>query len=188
MKKTRRPYGILSFTLLLLLAGCSGPLRPPIATPIATSEAEFNPDLIPTVVIPTVTPGLAPAIAAERLEGGETTLAEWRGKAIILNFWATWCIPCRLEMPALQTIQDSNENIVVVGVNYQESPERAQEFVEELGITFPMLLDRNGDLASELDVIGLPTTFFIDAEGRITGSHVGPVEEAELQEVVQNLQ
>jgi DsbE subfamily thiol:disulfide oxidoreductase len=173
---------------LLLLAGCSALPRPPAATPIAVQGGEFDPSSVPTlVVIPTVTPGLAPVASLERLEGGETTLDAWRGKAVILNFWATWCWPCRQEMPALQALQDGNEDVVVVGVNFEESAEKAQGFVEELGLSFPIVLDPDGTFGAELDVVGLPTTFFIDAEGRIVGSHVGQLDEAELQEAMEML-
>lgn len=172
----------------LLLAGCATLPGQPSATPIAISDTQFDPSQVPTVFIPTVTPGLAPTLSLDQLGGGQASLEAWRGRGIILNFWATWCYPCREEMPALQAIQAANPNIVVVAVNYRETPEQAQAFVEEFGLSFPVLMDQEGKLGHEFDVVALPTTFFIDAEGHLTGSHFGPLDEAELQEIVDELQ
>lgn len=137
--------------------------------------------------IPTITPGPAPALTLKTLAGEEITLEKWRGKGIILNFWATWCYPCRVEMPDLAAIHQANEDIIVVGVNYLEDAETARAFVEEYKLPFPIILDEKGWLIGTMNVKGLPTTYFIDPEGQLIGSHIGPLNEEALMEMVERL-
>lgn len=141
---------------------------------------------LPTKV-PTITPGPAPTLTLKTLEGEEITLEKWRGKGIILNFWATWCYPCRVEMPDLAAVHQANEDIIVVGVNYLEDAETAAAFVEEYQLPFPIILDEKGWLIGEMNVKGLPTTYFIDPEGQLIGSHIGPLNEEALMEMVERL-
>lgn len=170
---TLRQWVVL-LLLGLLLAGCAPALTEPQAPTLAGAIA-------------TVTPGPVPALALPTLDGEMLTLETWRGQGIILNFWATWCYPCRTEMPALAAIHAQGEGVVVIGVNYQEHADLARPFVEELALPFPILLDEEGLLAKELGVRALPTTFFISAEGKIVGNHLGPLDESSLQEIVEQL-
>ncbi|MDQ4078533.1 MAG: TlpA family protein disulfide reductase [Chloroflexota bacterium] len=143
---------------------------------------------IPTPTpFPTVTPGPVPTLALPNLEGEELSLEEWRGTNVILNFWATWCYPCRTEMPTLAAVHAENEDVIVVGVNYEESAADARAFVEELDLDFPILLDQEGKLADKFRVVGLPTTFFINRDGQIIGSHIGPVTEEMLDGIISQL-
>ncbi len=126
---------------------------------------------------PTITPGPAPDTLLPLLDGEATTLAAWRGRGLIVNFWASWCYPCRVEMPALAALHEARGGeVVVVGVNLEEDEATARAFVEELDLPFPILLDPEGTLSDQLGVLGLPTTFFINAEGQIVGSHLGPLD------------
>jgi peroxiredoxin len=107
---------------------------------------------------------------------GETVkLSDWRGQPVVINFWATWCSPCRAEMPeiveAFERYQE--EDLVVVGVNVQESADKASEFAEEFQMSFPIALDSRGEIQQLYQVRGLPTTFFIDREGRLTARWAG---------------
>jgi thiol-disulfide isomerase/thioredoxin len=101
--------------------------------------------------------------------GAPVSLAELRGRPLVLNFWATWCPPCDEEMPALEALhrQQGSEGVQVVTVNLQEAPEVVAGYLAARGLTLPVLLDSAGTLASELDVTYLPTTFFVDEEGVI---------------------
>jgi thiol-disulfide isomerase/thioredoxin len=141
---------------------------------------------LPTKV-PTITPGPAPTLTLKTLEGEEITLEKWRGKGIILNFWATWCYPCRIEMPDLAAVHEANEDIIVVGVNYFEDAEKARAFREEYNLPFPIILDEKGWLIGEMNVKALPTTYFINPEGQLIGSHIGPLNEEALMEMVERL-
>jgi peroxiredoxin len=115
-------------------------------------------------------PGLiAPDFTLETLDGETITLSDLRGKGVVVNFWATWCLPCRTEMPALERTWNSlgNDGLVILAVNRQESPDRVGAFAEEFGLTFPILLDRDGSVFGRYNVQLYPTTFFIGRDGII---------------------
>ncbi len=117
----------------------------------------------------------APGFVVWTLDGRETRLSDFKGKTVVLNVWATWCGYCRAEMPELESAyqQYRDQGLVVLGVNAQESEERVRQYVSQLGITFPILLDTNGSVSHAYRIQGLPTTFFIDADGVIRGQMVG---------------
>ncbi len=135
----------------------------------------------------------APEIVLPTLDGGEARLSDLRGKSVILNFWATWCPPCRLEMPALQRVYDDYQGrVVVVGVNLimsERSPEAVRAFLEEIGVSFPIWLDVQNQASDAYRVTSLPTTFFIDPQGTICEVVIGgPMAEALLRTRVQRLE
>ena len=111
----------------------------------------------------------APDLTLVGLDGQPATLADWQGQRVLVNFWATWCPPCVEEMPALEAFyrQSRADGVVVVAVNNAESPETVRRYVEERGITMPVLLDPSGQLVNELDINYLPTTLFVNSKGVI---------------------
>jgi len=111
----------------------------------------------------------APDFTLPNLAGNNVTLSKLRGRAVLINFWATWCPPCRLEMPAIeQTYRKYREQgFVVLAVDLQESAELVQEFVDELGLTFPVLLDESGAVSRRYRVRAIPTSFFVNRQGVI---------------------
>ena len=136
----------------------------------------------PNNAIATLTPGPAPTQPLTTLAGEEVTLQTWQGQGVIVNFWATWCYPCREEMPYLASIHEQNPDITVVGVNYLENADAARGFVEELDLPFPIIVDERGFLVSELQVKVLPTTFFINKEGHIVSQYIGVLDELLIAE------
>ncbi len=126
----------------------------------------------------------APDFTLVRLDTGEeTTLSNLRGKPIILNFWATWCHPCRAEMPALQAAYERyGDDLLVLGVDQGEESGVVGKFIEEFGITFPILMDTAMSVSSDYRILGLPTTFFIDSQGIIRQVHAGQINSAMLAE------
>jgi len=128
----------------------------------------------------------APDFTAATLAGDQASLAQLRGRPIILNFWATWCGPCREEMPMFQQLYETNQEsgLVVLAVNVEEELALIQPYVSELSLTFDILLDQQASLAKQYRVTGLPTTFFIDRQGRIQHVQLGPVTEELLAEQV----
>ncbi len=135
---------------------------------------------------------LAPDFELETLSGTDLSIQDFRGSIVILNLWASWCPPCRAEMPALRSIHETyqNEGVVVVGVNmtYQDNVSAAASFVEEYGITFPILLDRTGLVGNLYHMRALPTTFLVDRQGVIQEVVVGgPLSEITLQSMIQEL-
>jgi thiol-disulfide isomerase/thioredoxin len=111
----------------------------------------------------------APPLRLADLKGREISLESFRGKPVLLHFWATWCQHCRNEMPLLErTARAHGNGLVVLGVNLAEKRRKVIAYVAETGITFPILLDPRGNAAAAYDVVSLPTTLLIDPMGRIT--------------------
>jgi cytochrome c biogenesis protein CcmG, thiol:disulfide interchange protein DsbE len=119
----------------------------------------------------------APNFTLESLDGRQVSLAELRGRPILINFWATWCPPCRAEMPDLQEVSRAYENagLVVLGLNLQESRDDVQRYADTLGLTFPLLLDRDGVVATHYNLTALPTSYFIDRDGIVRDRYIGPL-------------
>jgi cytochrome c biogenesis protein CcmG/thiol:disulfide interchange protein DsbE len=111
--------------------------------------------------------------------GGEGSLSDYRGKVVVLNFWASWCPPCTDELPLLERTQRRIEGRggTVLGVNYKDIPEDAMSFVRRFGLTYPSLRDREGDYAQDYASTGFPETFVVDRRGRIAASRRGPVDQ-----------
>jgi thiol-disulfide isomerase/thioredoxin len=109
-----------------------------------------------------------PTLALTDLKGRRSDLAELRGRVVVVNFWATWCVPCKDELPSLQRLRDklAGKPLEVITVNYGEFPERARAFVEKEGLALTVLLDTQKDAARAWSVGGLPMTFVVDASGR----------------------
>ena len=115
-------------------------------------------------------------------------LSDFRGKNVVLNFWASWCPPCREEMPEFQRIYNENQGkLVVVGVNLQESKENAESFVKKLGITFPILLDPNAQVKDMYNVFTQPVTYFIYSNGKIIDKKFGPLTTEEINEKISKM-
>jgi cytochrome c biogenesis protein CcmG, thiol:disulfide interchange protein DsbE len=117
----------------------------------------------------------APDLTLETLEGETVTLTDLNGQVVLINFWATWCLPCRDEMPAIQKVYDQyrDHGFAVLGVNFLETNGEVQAFVQELDLTFPILMDRDGEVTLRYAVIGLPTSFFVDRSGVIQNVTIG---------------
>ena len=107
--------------------------------------------------------------------GREVSLSDLRGKPVWINFWATWCPPCREEMPEMQTLYEQHRDtgLVIVGVDVQESEDTVSKFTKEVGATWPSLLDPDGDIVDRYFVSALPSHFFVDREGVIRAIHIG---------------
>jgi thiol-disulfide isomerase/thioredoxin len=107
------------------------------------------------------------------LQGGNLRLSDLRGKVVVINFWATWCIPCLEEMPMFVSYSEQYPNFVMLGIDQAEVKDKVTPFVERMGISYPILLDLNAKVSEQYKVILLPTTFFIDEEGMIRFRHYG---------------
>ena len=103
------------------------------------------------------------------LEGKSQSLSQYRGKIVLVNFWATWCKPCTTEMPAMQAMYDKlrDKSFVVLAVNELEDDAKVREHIKQYGHTFPVLMDRDNKVANQFGVFGLPVSVFIDKEGRV---------------------
>ncbi len=119
----------------------------------------------------------APTFALTSATDGDTfRLADFRGQPVLLNFWATWCPPCRTEMPEFQRfVEQGGTRAVVLGVDMQEDPVTVQRFLREYGISYRIALDSDGRVAASYTVAGLPTTVFVDSAGIVRDRVVGPL-------------
>jgi len=118
----------------------------------------------------------APDFTLKFLDGAETSLKDYRGQVVMLNFWATWCAPCRQEMPEMQGLWQKfkDKGFVILAVSEDEGHEkRIQGFVKKLKLTFPILLDPQGEVSDQYKLTGLPTTFLIDRHGKLVTTVVG---------------
>jgi peroxiredoxin len=129
---------------------------------------------------------LAPDITMTNLNGEEVKLSDFRGKKVILNFWATWCPPCKAEMPHMQNYYDENnkkQNVEIIGFNMTfsgDSIEKVEQFVSSYKLTFPIYTTFDKKVIEQYQVMVMPTTYFIDEEGRIQHKVDGPVDEDSL--------
>jgi len=125
------------------------------------------------------------------LDGKMQRLSEYRGKIVLLNFWATWCKPCTTEMPAMQTIYDKlkNKGFVVLAINELEDDAQVREHIKRYGHTFPVLMDRDNQVANQYGVYGLPVSVFIDEKG-VVQEYIkgGLLTEEKIYEAVQRIQ
>ena len=128
----------------------------------------------------------APNFSLPQLNGQAIKLSDLRGKAVVLNFWGTWCEPCKAEMPALQKKYDELKanGLVVVGVNIGETPVAVQSFVKQYKVSFPILLDRQMEITKMYRIGQIPTTYFIDRDGEIEEVFIGQMTDAMIAEKV----
>lgn len=116
------------------------------------------------------------------------SLDEYRGKPVLLNFWATWCAPCRIEMPVFQnSFEDHEGDLSVITINNSESKEDVQAFVDELGLTFDFLLDPEAEIQQLYQISGYPTTFIIDSDGVIRVRHIGLITDDQLDRYLSDI-
>jgi peroxiredoxin len=126
----------------------------------------------------------APDFQLKDYQGNLVNLSDFKGKPILINFWATWCPPCQIEMPGIAEIyrQYQKDDLVVLGVNDREEASTVKKYVEAAGYSWQMLLDHDGNLKVNYQVVGLPTTFFIDRSGVIRFIEVGGLDKQGLED------
>ena len=135
---------------------------------------------------------LAPDFTLDSLAGDQVALSALRGKVVLVNLWASWCGPCRAEMPAIDRVYRANRSrgfeVLAVDATNQDSESNARAFVEQLGLTFPILLDRTGSVSRRYLLRALPTNFFVDRRGVIRSIMVGgPMSEALISTKIEDL-
>lgn len=135
---------------------------------------------------------LAPDFTLDTLDGNKVTLAQLRGKIVVVNLWATWCLPCRAETPTLEKSyeQYKDSGVVILGVDLtsQDSVSDVKSFIQEFKLTYPILLDQAGDVGYLYQLKGIPTTFFINRQGIIRTMVVGgPMSETFIRSKIEAL-
>jgi len=157
MNKTLTAILAITLSLGILFAGCDG----------GTSQD-------PWIGQP------APDFQFQGADEQPVSLSDLQGSPVLLNFWATYCAPCRVEMPFLQQIYEGwqGTGLVLMAINIGESPSEVGGFMQSQGFSFPVVLDSTGALAGQYDILYIPTTFFIDSYGIIQEVKVGPFQSA----------
>lgn len=173
-------WSLLALAVLLLGAVWTWAAR------IPDPQAAIARPASPTVGFP------APDFTLQTLAGQSVALSEQRGQVVVVNLWASWCGPCRAEMPAIQQVYDAQRErglqVLAVNSTVQDSADHARAFADELGLTFPILLDRDGDTTRSYAVRALPSTFIIDRAGIIREVIFGgPISAATLESKIQPL-
>ena len=163
-----------------------GLVTTPQETQPATEESTIPQESVPVTTGTTEPPvNIAPDFTMLDQEGNEVTLASFFGKPIILNFWASWCGPCKMEMPELQEFYDEyGEDIHFLLVSVDDSVDTAKAFIEKEGYTFPVFFDTTSMGAYTYGASSIPLTFFIDAEGNLTAYYMGAMSKDILQQGV----
>ncbi|MHB8177021.1 MAG: TlpA family protein disulfide reductase [Vulcanimicrobiaceae bacterium] len=156
----------LLLVLLALLAGCSAP-----STQAGPSGMVGR---------------MAPSYALMTTHGARRSLRAYRGRVVVLNLWATWCPPCRAEMPDLERLWlvDRARGLVVLGVDQGEGTKRVAEFARSLDVTYPVLLDQRQRYGRAVGALGLPTTLIIDRSGRVVRAFDGALTYSQMRAAV----
>jgi peroxiredoxin len=134
----------------------------------------------------------APDFTLETLDGKSITLSDLRGQVVLINLWASWCPPCRAEMPAIDAVyrkyRDAGFVVLAVNTTYQDTESDARAFVQKLGLTFPILFDRDGATSRRYNLQGLPTSYFVGRDGVIRDIVIGgPMSETTIASKVEEL-
>lgn len=154
-----------------------------LAGGLAIGNALFNRERIPRAG------DRAPQFKVADLDGNRRSLNDWAGKPLVLNFWGTFCTPCKEEMPALQrqAAKWAERGVGVVGMNLGEDAVTVRDFVQQLGIQFPIYLDTDDAVRKAYGVNQYPTTFFIQPDGRIYTIIIGQMDEATIESTVESM-
>lgn len=129
-----------------------------------------------------------PSVSFVQMDGAKLDLASLKGKPVVLNAWATWCGPCRRELPLMIDQAKARPDVVFTFVNQGEGPEAVKAYQKETRLQIPnVLLDTEFKLADLLALQGLPTTYFFDKDGKLVGKHIGELSKAQLEEALKDL-
>lgn len=131
---------------------------------------------------------LAPDFTLDLFDGTRFTLSEHLvrdGRPVVMNFWASWCVPCRVEMPAFDAVARRHPEVLFLGVAVQDTEAAARQFAAEVAVSYPLGLDTDGEIAELYPILGLPTTWFITGDGTITAQYAGQLHEDSLESLIE---
>lgn len=192
MRLMKKNIGIVVI-LVLVVTMLSTYIKKELDQSVAISSDELGTELELGEEIGLEKGQFAPDFTLYNIQGEPVTLSDLRGKRVVLNFWATWCPPCEAEMPHMQKYYEKyreTDNVEIIGINvtyHREKIERVEQFLKSYDITFPIVLELEESVSRQYEIITLPSTFMIDAEGKIQKTIVGPLDLETLRENVTQL-
>ncbi len=153
--------------------------------------ADAREHLLEAMGLAKVPPKAAPDFNLPNIDGQQVSLQQYRGKVVFLNFWATWCIPCREEMPALERLHQTYQaqDLAIISIDLKESADQVKTFFQKHSLSFPALLDQDGSVFRDYLVAGMPTTYLIKRDGTLLARGVGGRDwtRAEALQLIQEL-
>ncbi|GIN90901.1 peroxiredoxin family protein [Siminovitchia terrae] len=197
MKKNLLSIAIIILAIAIVAVNLWKPVEKEAAKEKSNSETEdvkVADENVPGVNLSEVKEGkMAPDFELVTLNGETVKLSDYRGKKVILNFWATWCPPCRAEMPHMQNFYEQNKDngIEIVAVNLTKMDKGRMEidkFVKEYGLTFDIPLDEEGDIGMQYQAFTIPTSYIIDTNGKIASKVVGPMDEPTMESLTNEIE
>lgn len=185
-KKQKQPY-ILAMALIgagLLVLGIVALVMLP--KPEASAQSEAKKEAGVPSAIPAEVNFPAPDVTVRDLDGNEIKISDFQGQTVLLNNWATWCPPCRAEMPALQAFYEDHrhQKFTIVAIESGEPPQEVADFVEQYGLTFPVLVDRSQRTLVAFRNNGLPNSYLIDPQGQVRLAWNGAISREVLEKYV----
>ncbi|PID21862.1 thiol-disulfide oxidoreductase [Sporosarcina sp. P3] len=178
-------------TLIFIMVQNTVGQKDPVEAPITQVNEE---DALPGEEEGLAQYSVAPDFTLDTLAGETVTLSELKGKKVILNFWATWCPPCKAEMPHMESFYSKltdEDQVELIAINVTESERlglsEVETFVDDYGLSFPIPLDKTAEVTHTYGVFSMPTTYMIDTQGRIAQKIIGPLDEKALNELVDSM-
>lgn len=172
--------GVLIFGTLLVAATR---VRPNQSVPLQLNTSAILPDPVPAANHP------APNFVLPLMDGSTVKLSDLKGKVVLINLWATWCPPCRAEMPTIQSAYEKyrDQGFTVLAVNLRENPRTVAAFMQQFSLTFPAPLDLDGQISGLYRASVLPSSFFVDRQGVIRAVYRGPMPRSVIAGTVEQL-
>ena len=173
--------------ILLLFVGWASWVAMNSATPSGLASSSTSLATLPSANLSLGAP--APGFTYALFDGTKVTLSGLRGKPVVLNFWASWCPPCREEAPTLEKGWEAykGKGVQFLGVDIQDTEKDAQAFMKQFGITYPNGQDTTNGISANYGITGIPETFFINKDGKIVNHWIGPIEEKQLSSTIESM-
>lgn len=176
---TRRAAALVALAASLLLVACG-----------ASAHMAAPPGPAPTAATGSGAPAVgraAPDFQLQSVDGRTVSLAALRGRVVLVNFWATWCVPCTRELPAIDTVarRYANQGFSAAGIDFREQNDDVAAYASKVKVSVPLLEDSTGATAERYKLLGVPTSYLIDRDGVIRAIHPGPYTTGELDKAVQ---
>ena len=190
---TKKAFGLIIIGAMIAIV-VAGYVKKNVDMEESFSDEQRGVDLVGVAANEGLNKGdTAPDFELTTLAGEKVRLSELKGKKVIINFWATWCPPCKAEMPHMQNYyeefaEDENVEILAVNLTSGDKLKSVEAFIEDYKLTFPIPLDTEGKIGKKYQAVTIPTSYMIDTTGRIQNKIIGPMDEKMIKNFVENLE